>query len=151
MDSEELIGKMDALLNKHRQSAPVQTGGVPEIPVLVNVVEVPPAAPAKAIQPPETPKQAASVEPATATAPAALSDSDAEFLARSIFRHVMKNLEARLAHELGDQLTERLESIIDDTVSTAIADFRQELTNAVSDAVAEALLDYSESHTNTSA
>jgi hypothetical protein len=151
VDSEELIGKMDALLNKHRQSAPVQRGGVPEIPVLVNVVELPLAAAAKPILPPETAKQAVSVEPPAATAATALSDSDAEFLARSIFRHVMNNLEARLAHELGDQLTERLESIIDDTVSTAIADFRQELTNAVSDAIAEALLDYAESHSNTPA
>ena len=151
MDSEELIGKMDALLNKHRLSPPAQTGGVQEIPVLVNVVEIAPSAPAKSIQPPDTVKQTASVESATATAPMGLSDSEAEFLARSIFRHVMTNLEARLTHELGEQLTERFESIIDSTVSTAIADFRQELTNAVSDAIAEALLDYSESRSNTAA
>jgi hypothetical protein len=32
MDSEELIGKMDALLNKHRLSPPAQTGGCRRFP-----------------------------------------------------------------------------------------------------------------------
>src|ERR1700674_577400 len=111
MDSEELIGKMDALLNKHRQSPPPQTGHVPEIPVLVNVVEVPSSASAKPIQSPVAPKELTPVASAATAVPAPLSDSDAQYLARGILRHVMKNLEARLARELGDQLAERLESV----------------------------------------
>jgi hypothetical protein len=152
MDSEELIGKMDALLNRHRQSAAAQSAAVPDIPVLVNVVEVPrkpeppEPKPAEAVREPEpTPPEVAAI------APSGLSDNDAEFLARSIFRHVMINLEARLAQELGAQLTDRLESIIADTVATALADFRQELANAVSDAIAEAILDYTEIHSGAAA
>lgn len=148
MSSDELLSKLDALLSKHRQVPPGQSGAFPDIPVLVDVVETPTEAlPANVPTPAPVPID----ELVAAAAPSALSDSDLEALGRSIYRHVMSNLEAQLAGELRDRLTDRLASIIDNTVATAIDDFRQELANAVSDAITEALLDYTESHTSVSA
>ncbi|MBA2690007.1 MAG: hypothetical protein H0U63_04310 [Burkholderiales bacterium] len=131
-DDPGLLGKLDALLNKHRKpSGPTDV----EIPLLTDRVE------------PATVGGDGAPLPTAASAPvdsgSPLSDSEAEALAHDIFHRVMDKLGAQLSSDLRDHLTQRLSSIIDSTVATAIADFKQELANTIGDAIAEALLERS--------
>lgn len=136
MADSDLLRKLDALLMKHRASS--ASGGAEadaDIPVLTDVVEAetPPSAENKAAPP-----------AATVAAASALTDAEVETLSRDIYRRVMARLGDQISTDLRDHLTQRLSSIIDNTVSTAIEDFKQELANTVGDAIAEVLLDRAE-------
>ena len=53
----------------------------------------------------------------------------------------MSRLGDQISTDLRDHLTQRLSSIIDNSVATAIAVFKQYLANTVGNAIAEVLLD----------
>jgi hypothetical protein len=128
-EEQDVIQKLDALLNKHRSSA---NQNADDIPVLTNIVEVDDE---RATQRPPS---------MDSLDDAGLSDTQIELLTREIFDHVMSKLGTQISNDLQVQLTERLSAIIDSTVAAAISDFKQGLADLIGDAIAEVLLDRAE-------
>jgi len=128
-EEQDVIQKLDALLNKHRSSA---SQNADDIPVLTNIVEV------------DDRHAAPPYSSTNALDDTSLSDTQIELLTREIFDHVMSKLGTQISNDLQIQLTERLSAIIDSTVAAAISDFKQGLADLISDAIAEVLLDRAE-------
>ena len=108
MSDDDILGKADALLKRHTPAPPgSEAAGVP---VLTDLVEVPPA-------------HGAPTDP----------------LAREVFVRVMAQVEGRLATELERRVSQHLLSQIHAAVVSAVGDLRPEIANAIGVAVAEAL------------
>ncbi len=141
--NQDLLRKVDALLSKHRGGGeiPVLTdvveNTVAENAMVDNVIEEPALSPIPASEPKRPNSSSAVTEQMVAT----YTDAQVEALSRDIFLRVMARLGDKISGDLRDHLTERLSSIIDNTVSTSLADFKQELADTVADAIAEVLLD----------
>ena len=108
-ENRDVLGKADALLNRHA-AAPAPDAGT--IPVLTDLIEAP-------------------------VAPAA--DETAGDLSQEVFARVMAEVEGRLAAELERRLCQHLEAEVHVAVARAIGDLRQDVANAIGDAVTEAL------------
>ncbi|MES2354612.1 MAG: hypothetical protein V4568_09465 [Pseudomonadota bacterium] len=134
-----LLQKVDALLNRHRNVNGSDADSLEDFPVLTDVIElaeIPPSEPViiSTTLPPLPSHESVGNN-------ASLSDVEAEILSRDIFQHVLAKLSTQISNDLHNQLTDRLSSIIDNAVAAAIEDFKQELANTIGDGIAEALLD----------
>jgi len=109
---KEILAKADALLKRASVAAPASGGDTGGVPVLTEMVDVPPASPGHAPH---------------------------SELARDVFRRVMAEVEGKLATDLERRLALQLVPQVHAAVASAIGDLRQDLANAIGDAVAEAL------------
>jgi len=134
-----LLQKVDALLNRHRNVNGSNTDNSDDIPVLTDIIEftevTPPEPAMTSTPPPALPLQESTGDDLN------LSDTEAEILSRDIFQRVLAKLSTQISNDLRTQLTDRLSSIIDNAVAASIEDFKQELANTIGDGIAEALLD----------
>jgi len=110
-DERDLLGAVDALLNRHAAPRPGDEEAVPTLTELI--------APGARAALPEPPA------------------SDA--FAREIVAEVVAEVEARLARDLERRLTQHLVAEVQAAVVAALGDLRQDVANAVGDAVADAL------------
>jgi|GEM_PF-2630067 len=145
---QDLMQKLDALVKKHRGTRYLAEVQGEDIPVLTEVIEITETQPAPELSEPlQTRADVATQAPPTEThlaeqpiANAVLSDAEVEVLARDIFQRVMTDLGDHISNDLRTHIADRLSSIIDKTVTTALDDFKQELSDIIGDAIADVLL-----------
>jgi hypothetical protein len=140
MSDSPLLGKMDALLKKHRGGDALPASGASAappsdawLPVLTDVIErgTPPApveAPAPLLTAPEPPSAAAAETPARGLA-----------VGDTLTEQLMSELAPRLSEVMEKQVAAELRKNLDETVSTLLAQLDVNVREIVREAVADKL------------
>jgi hypothetical protein len=109
-EDKEIFGKLDALMRRHAVAPPGSGSDTGGVPLLTELVEVPPV-----------------------PAPAAASAGD------DLAGRVLAEVEARLAAELERRMADRLAPQLKEAVHAAVLDMRGELSRLVDEALAQAI------------